>query len=572
MLQPTKWWIGLPVLAGIVYLATDSLTRRVEIDLTNRAAQRLALEKGVIDGAAIVVNGRDVAVSGVVLSAPGRDQALLAIGGLDGVRAALDQTRPVAAAHPFVLKMERKGLLLTLDGNVPPGGERGKLRGELNPLGLGIIDHTSYATGAPAAFVELAAFAARRLTEMDPGVATLTDDALSIKGDALPDADLEKLIATAKSPPANARIEEISINPPRVSPYVWSAARKGEMIALEGFVPNGEARARIVEKAGAIAAGAAVSDVMHIGFGAPSGDFLGAVDVALTQLGKLARGKVSLSDAGVSVEGEGKANVLAATIEAEARSGLPQGFSLAKVEVADGAASPFAFTAALKDGTLTLSGFVPDAAARDEIRALAQKGAPGLALTDTLSVAAGAPKNFVQAVAGALPALERLVAGALTLSDGAVSLTGEAPFESAIADIDRRLTSALPQGFAATERLTARSLGAPLEAEERQKAINDVLAKTPLLFEAPDAPLEESSTPALDALAAVLLRSPGGAFEIVGHVGGPGIEEIKSSLAKRQAQAVIDRLVALGVDPASLAPVGVAAGTQGHAAIEVVAK
>jgi OOP family OmpA-OmpF porin len=573
MLQPTKWWIGLPVLAGIVYLATVTLTGRVETDLTNRAAQRLALEKGAIDGGAVVAAGRDVAISGVVLSPSGRDRTLLAIGELDGVRAALDQTRPVAAVHPYVLKIERKGLLLTLNGNVPPNGERGKLRGELNPLGLGIVDHTSYATGAPAAFVELAAFAARRLAEMDPGVATLTDDALSIKGDALPGVDLEKLIADAKSPPAGARTGEIAVNPPRVSPYVWSAARKGEMIALEGFVPSGEARSWVVAKAGAIAAGAAVSDAMHIGSGAPSGDFLGAVDVALTQLGKLASGKVSLSDAGVSVEGEGKANILAATIEAEAKAGLPQGFALAKIAVLDGAATPFAFAATLKDGTLALNGFIPDAASRDEIRALAQKGAPGLALTDALTVSGGAPKNFTQAVAAGIQALERLFSGVLTFSDNAVSLVGEAPFEDAVADIDRRLTSALPQGFAVTVRLTARSLGAPLEPGERQKAINDVLAKTPLLFgDGPGAALQNSATSALDALAALMLRSSGGAFEIIGHVDGPGIEEVNRSLAKRKAQAVIDRLVALGVDPASLAPVGVAAQTQGQAAIGVVAK
>jgi OOP family OmpA-OmpF porin len=572
MQQPKKWWIGAPILAAIVYLATDSLTRRVEIDLADRAAQLLSLERGAVEGARIVAAGRDITISGVVLSPQARDQALLAIRGLDGVRTALDQTKPVEAAHPFVLKLERKGLLLTLEGNVPPNGERSKLRAEINPLGLGIIDHTGYATGAAAGFVELAAFAARRLAEMDPGVATLTDDVLSVMGDALPDADMEKLIAAAKSPPGGARIGEIGINPPHVSPYGWSAARKGEMIALEGFVPDGEARAHVVEKAGAIAAGAAVSDAMHIGSGAPSGDFVGAIDVALTQLGKLAPGKVSLSDAGVSIEGAGKANVLAASIEAEAKAHLPQGFSLAKMEVVDGLASPYAFAAALKDGTLTLAGHIPDAATRDEIRALAQKGAPGVALTDTLKVAGGAPKNFAQAVAAALPALERLAKGELTFSDGAVSLVGEAPFAGAGADIGQRLASALPQGFAATARLTARNPGLPLDTDERQKAVNDALAKTPLLFDRPDATLPDSATSALDALAVLLLRNPGARFEIVGHVGGPGIEEVNRNLAKRMAQAVIDRLVALGVDPASLAPVGVAVETLSPAAIEVVAK
>ena len=46
MPRPGKWWIGLPILAGIIYLAEDWLTRRIELDLSNRAAQLLAEEKG----------------------------------------------------------------------------------------------------------------------------------------------------------------------------------------------------------------------------------------------------------------------------------------------------------------------------------------------------------------------------------------------------------------------------------------------------------------------------------------------------------------------------------------------
>ena len=572
MLQPGKWWIGLPIFAGIIYLAGDSLTRRIELDLSNRATRLIANEKGALDGAEVVANGRDIAVSGVVLSAPGRDRALLAARRMDGARAALDQTRPLEAAHPFVLKMARKGPRVTLEGDIPPGGERDRLRKELIAQGLEIIDHSRYAEGAPAVFPELAGFAARRLAEIDPGVAALSDDALSLMGDALPEVDLEKLIAATKSPPEGARIEKTEIFPPRVSPYGWSAARKGELIALEGFVPSGEARAHVIEKAGAIAAGAAVSDAMRIGSGAPSGDFLGAVDVALAELGKLASGKVALNESGLSVEGAGRANVFGQAIEEDAKATLPRGFSLTKVEVADGAASPYVFAATLKDGTLTLTGHVPDAAARDEIRGLAKRGAPGVQVTDELKLAGGAPKDFARAVAAALPALARLSSGSLTLSDNGVALKGEAPFAGAAADIGPRLASALPQGFASAAQLTAREAGPPLGAAELQKAVDDALAKTPLLFDGPDATLSDTATPTLDALAALLPRGRGARVEIVGHVGGPGIEEVKRGLAKQRARAVIDRLAALGVDPADLTPVGVAEQAQGGVAIEVVAK
>ena len=296
MQHPNKWWIGLPFLAAIGYFATDSITRRVEIDLARRAAEQLAQTPDAIDTATVVAAGRDVVVSGVALSPEGRDQALLDIRRIEGLRAALDETKVVGTAKPFVLRLERKGGLISLEGDMPVRSERDKLHAELSRLGFEISDRSAYARGAPPVFVDLALFAARKLAEMDPGAATLTDDALSLEGEAKPEADLDKLIASAKSAPAGARIDHVSVAPPRVSPYAWSATRKGEMISLEGFVPTSEARTLILNGAAKAAAGAAVSDATHIGSGAPEGDFVGAVGVGLAQLAKLAAGKVSLKD------------------------------------------------------------------------------------------------------------------------------------------------------------------------------------------------------------------------------------------------------------------------------------
>lgn len=572
MLQPKKWWVGLPVLAGIIYLAGDALARRIEIDLSNRAAQLLAREKGALDGAEVVANGRDLAVSGRVLSPSGRDTALLAIRQIEGVRDALDHTQPVETVHPFVLKMERKGLRVVLEGNVPPAGERDKLLKELALQGLEVVDHAGYAMGAPAAFPEFVAFAARRVGEMDPAVVTLTDEAISLEGAATPDADLDKLIADAKAPPAGARIATLAIDAaPKVSPYEWSA-RKDGVITLEGFVPTSIAKARGERKAIQIAVGAPVDDRTKVGAGALD-KFAGAVDAALTQLGKLTKGKVALHDAEATIEGEARSNVTAAMIEGDLKAHLPQGFSLAKIVVVDGPASPFAFVASLNDGALTLAGNVPAAKSHEEIHARAQNLFSGVALTDTLGVANGAPPAFEQAIAVALPSLARLANGRLTLSDSAVLLVGEAPFEGVAADIRARLASALPQGFSATIQLAARTLGPPLDSGERQRTIDDALAHAPPLFEGADATLADGATPTLDALAALLLRCPGATFEVVGHAtGAPGAEEAIRGLATQRARAVIERLTALGLDPANLAPVGVAAPAQPGAGVEAVAK
>ena len=572
MQQPRKWWVGLPILAGIIYFAADSLTREIEIHIARRAALELAHVQGALDGANVVAEGRDIAVSGVALSEDGRDQALLGVGKLDGVRAALDRTKLVGLAQPFVLTLQRNGSRVTLEGNMPVNGERDRLRAELASLRLEVLDHTSYANGAPSVFLDLARFASQRLAEMDPGVATLTDDAISLQGDARPDADLEKLVASAKSPPTGARVDRLDIKPPRVSPYIWSASRKGEMIALEGFIPTGEARARILSSAAGKAAGAAVSDATRIGSGAPQGDFIGAIDVALDKLGKLASGKVALSDAGLTIEGEGRQNVVAATLEADIKAHLPEGFALAKFSVSDGPPSPFSFSASLRNGALTLSGYAPDSGAIEDIRAAARSRIGGGAVTDTLAQAAGAPRNFAQAITASLPTLARLASGELVVSDTSVTLSGQAPFEGAIADIRKRLAAALPQGYASIVELGARTLGTQLQSGESQIAINALLAKSPFSFAGQETSLADPGAATLDGLAQILLRSADVNFDIVGHLGGTGIEEVIREVAKRRAQAVIDRLVDLGVDAGRLTAVGVATeGPNGHA-IEIVAK
>ncbi len=152
MQQPRKWWVGLPILAGIIYFAADSLTREIEIHIARRAALELAHVQGALDGANVVAEGRDIAVSGVALSEDGRDQALLGVGKLDGVRTALDRTKLVGLAQPFVLTLQRNGSRVTLEGNMPVNGERDRLRAELASLRLEVLDHTSYANGAPSVF------------------------------------------------------------------------------------------------------------------------------------------------------------------------------------------------------------------------------------------------------------------------------------------------------------------------------------------------------------------------------------------------------------------------------------
>lgn len=556
MFQPKKWWIGLPVLAGLVYVATEPLTRTIEFDLARRAGARLARTDGAIDNPHIETAGRDVRALGVALSQDAKNEAISQARQVAGVRAVIDAITAVGVAAPFILTIERKDAEATLGGSIPISGERGKLRALLASAGLTVVDKTGYATGAPVGFLELALFAAQRAAELGAGGVTLTGNVLAVEGEAKSAADYDKFVAAMKAPPPNTKASFVKISPPRVSPYVWSAAIANGLIALSGAIPTNELRAEMVAKAAAIGAGAAVSDSTQIGSGAPTGDFARAVGFALAELGKLARGKVAIEDGKLSIEGEGRDNVDAATLLADAKAGLPRGFELAKVEVTAGPVSPYVFSATKTGTALVFSGHVPDADAHDKIVEAARRRFPGAAIADETTLAKGAPKQFAEAAAAAFPQLARLANGKLTLFGAEASLRGEALYEKAAADVERRLAAGLPQGFSGVARLSARTTGSSLDAGLCRSAIAGVLAKGRIVFGEGDTTIADESAPLLDTLAAVVLRCQNLAIEVGGHTDSFGMEEVNREVTKRRAQAVVDWLAMAGADPFKLSAVG----------------
>jgi len=556
MRQPRKWWIGLPIVAALVYFATGALAPRIESDIARRVDTALANANGAVDHPQIFVRGRDAGVSGVVLSLEQKNKALAEVRRIAGLRDLHDDTFVIGVAQPFVLGFERRGKVVTLNGSVPISGEREKLRGVLEGLGLEVVDKTNYASGAPAGFFDLAQFAALRVAELDPGRASVTDDTLAISGEARGAAEYEKAIEATKAPPLAARVTTAEISPPRVSPYVWSAANSGDMVVLSGFIPSNELRAGIVAKAAAIGAGVAVSDASVVGAGAPEGDFNAAIGFALTELGKLAQGKATIRDTKITIEGQGRDNVAAATIETDAKAGLPPGFELAKVDVAAGAISPYDFSALKSDAALTLSGHIPDVAAREKILDAVRRIFRDANVTDNLVIAKGAPKGFVDAALASLPGLARLDEGRLTVADGIASLEGSSLHQGAPADIERRLSASLPQGFKGATRLTVRTAGSSLDAEKCRAGLSAILDKGAFVFDADGATIADDSAPLFDALAALVLRCQDYRLEIAAHADAVGVEEVLRAITKRRAQAVVELLTRAGADPSKLTPVG----------------
>lgn len=552
---PKKWWIGLPVLFGLAYFAQGALTPRLEDELRAAILSRVAQSPDAIDRPEVRIAGRDVVLAGISLSPDAKAQLLTALGVETPARRIMDATQPLSRATPFVLRLERRGGKAMISGNVPPTGAREKLRAEIAALGLEVSDSAAYADGAPQSFPDLASFAVRRLAELDPATTTITDATLAVAGEARSAADYETALAALKASPFESAVK-VEVSPPRVSPYVFSAAARDGVISLSGHLPTDDLRKQVIAMAATVGAGAAVSDATELGAGAPAGDFAGALAFAVDELGKLSQGKVAVSDGKIIIEGQGRRNILGETIRADAKARLPSGFEIARLDVMAGPMTPYVFSAQRAGGDVTLTGYAPDEAVRNRLVETARRNFFDAKVVDRLMIAKGAPQNFAEATDHSLAALARLDEGKLAISDSNISLAGVARHQSARAEIAASFADALPQSFRGEAQLSTRIVGSPLVASQCGAALSELLAKSPIVFASDDSAIAAESAPLVDAIAATALRCPGAALEIAAHTDNLGIAEVNLGRSKRRAQSVVERLAKAGVDPFRIIAVG----------------
>jgi OOP family OmpA-OmpF porin len=550
MMQPGKWWIGLPPLAILFTIAATTSGEKIEADIaaSARAALARAQSPQALADASVAVDGRDVAVSGVALSRDAVDLIVAAIEKQDGVRAVVDKTAGPALAKPFVISFERRGKTLAIAGHEPPGA-RERIRAAAADKGLEVADRAAYALGAPTDFAALTSYAVAMLDTLGDGKATLADTSLSIAGAPASFDAYERVLAALKSPPAGATVAAVDVAPPRVSPFVWSAVKSGGAVTLFGYAPSPEVHDALAGDAAALAGAASVGDLSRVASGAPA-DFVAAARLALGALAGLDNGKAALADTSLSIEGEGKANVTSASIAASLRAGLPATFHIAEAKIAAGVVSPYVLTARKHDETLSLAGYAPAEATRQKLVA-AMKRRFGGVIVDEIIVAGGAPAGFDRAADAALRAVARLHEGAAAISDRRVAVEGAAFTAPAAEDIKARLASEMPEGFETAARLGVASPADEIAPTAFYATIAETVAPG-FSFSADHSALAEESLPVADALAFVLLRSPGAGLDIIGRFDGAGSAAENESIARRRAETLRDYLVAAGVEAARL--------------------
>jgi OOP family OmpA-OmpF porin len=424
----------------------------VETDLASRARGAIAAAVPATAGAtSVTARGRDVLIEGPEFEAGQGAKAALAVLQNDGVRLVVQRFHPVPTAKPFEFSAVRTGNELVLTGSVPSPAVREKLlaAARSGAAGATVVDKMTYALGAPDGFEAIAIRGLTEAAKLDGGAFALADAAYSISGTAKSTEAFEAAIAATRQLPAGAILAKVDIAPAESTPPSFSVTSDAAAVTIKGAAPSIEVRAALAAAASASLPGRTIVNQMEVTRGASNGDFAAWASYGLTQLSRLSKGSVAISDGAVSIEGEaGTPQSFEAAIAGTRQ--LPAGLKLAHAEIVAPEIKPYGWGATSDGHSVTLSGLAPNLDVRSAIAASAAQRFPGRTIVDQIGIARGAPNgDFAAWAIYGLSELGRLTKGHVAISDGAYSIEGEAgtsqAFEAAIAG-----TAQLPAGLKLT--------------------------------------------------------------------------------------------------------------------------
>ncbi len=233
------------------------------------------------------------------------------------------------------------------------------------------------------------------------------------------------------------------------------------------------------------------------------------------------------------------------------RSDLTPGGSSSPTTAPVRRVQPRELIATVASGTVTLTGSVPNARARAALVAAASEVFGPGAVLDQLTVEPGAAAPDAPALTELLTAFGAQTTGAIIdLSGNRLTLTGTVPSPQAHTAV---IEAATRFGGNAGRIVDQLSIAPTVSADELQKSL-DALAT--ITFRASSTTLTLHSKAVVRRAARVLLDGPDFRISIQGHTDNQGSHATSLPLSEARAEAVRDRLVALGVDPARLLTAG----------------
>ncbi|MEO7221275.1 MAG: BON domain-containing protein, partial [Devosia sp.] len=359
--------------------------------------------------------------------------------------AALEITAPLAS--PYVWTASYDGVTLALSGNVPDERLEAQLRA-LPPSNVAVSTSLTLASGEPEGFDAKVLELLKALLLLERGEISLSDGTVTLSGAPESTSVADQVTAAITAVGGTATLE-----PPRVADFTLSIDKTGSDLKFAGFVPDAATREKLSALSGADAS------AVELGRGAPE-RFTSGLDFGLEMLSHFSQGRFELKGSRLSLGGRAASVNDFNAVREKAGEGAPQGFTLALADIRPPIANPFTFTAVKDgDGRTTVSGYVPDAAARAELLTRVADLAD-----DAADPADGAPENFTFFAGKGLEVLALLDSGTVAFDGTNWSIDGlvDTPQKGFAADAAYSVAGLRTMGWTYTVKLPEAQIAAAL--------------------------------------------------------------------------------------------------------------
>lgn len=361
-----------------------------------------------LDEGEVALADLTLTVSGRAKSAEAYDTltALAAVAPVEGLTLAFYEFTP-AVQSPYEWRAEYDGSKLILSGAVPNEPLVAELEA-LAPVGTDVSQSLVLASGAPVEFERTAVALVENLLKLESGSAVISDQTSTLSGSPHDQATAES-VRVAMTPAGT----NVTLGPPTVAQYWFSAERGDAGIVLDGFVPDEALLGRLRGIDGVSV------DELELGRGAPE-RFASGVDFVIEALRQMSEGRATINGTSITLEGRAATAADFTKLETTLDLGAPQGLILAQSSIKPPLATPFTFAVEkTAGGAYAMSGHVPSTASRKSILAAIPS-----ATADSTTIADGNPADFDASAVEAIAVLAMLDSGKVSYDGASWSLTG----------------------------------------------------------------------------------------------------------------------------------------------------